>query len=78
MSKQVYNTRGKKIETIKEILCSKVANRRVDISYRIARLQESLDYELFLKDKNEREISYLEKFIERKEKIKNENTQVDI
>ena len=68
MAKQVYNTRGMTIENIKAALRFRVENWSFDIRDRISSLRESLDYELCQKDKIEREISYLEKFIARKEK----------
>ena len=68
MTKQIYNTRGLTIEDIKHILHNKVDYGRVDILLRISILQESLNYEFSRQKKIEQEISYLEKFIARKEK----------
>ena len=68
MAKQIFNTRGMTIEEIKECLRAKIQNSRPNVQSRISRLQESLDYHLYLKGQNEEEISYLEKFIARKEK----------
>ena len=67
MTKQIYNTRGMTLEEIKEVLRVKVGIPPV-LRRRIVRLQESLDCVLSLKDEYEQEISYLEKFIARKEK----------
>jgi len=69
MTKQVVNTRGMKIEDVKECLRARIQNR--DLMFEVeTRMQKLLDYHLYLKDQNEREINYLEKFIARKESKK--------
>jgi hypothetical protein len=77
MAKQPFNTRGRTQNELKEALRSKTQYARPNIAYRISRLQESLDYELFLKSVNEKEISYLEKFIAKKEQKTNDSKNDD-
>ena len=68
MTKQVVNTRGKKIEDIKECLRARIENAIPNVQRTISLLRASLDYQLLLKEKNEQEISYLEKLIAKKER----------
>jgi len=68
MTKQVYNTKGKTLDKIREVLEDRIKYRKVVIQYQIDRSKKILDDWLCLKEKSEKEISYLQEFLAKKEK----------
>jgi len=70
MVKQIYNTRGMILAQLKAVLDSKKKHDRPFIDEWIETLKSKLDHGLHIRQMNDQQITYLEKFIARKEKAK--------
>jgi len=71
MAKQIYNTRGWSLEQLKEILMSKKGNATTHYRNRMSRLKKDMEYLERQIIQNNQEIEYLEKYIKKKEGVKN-------
>ncbi len=68
MARQIYNTSGKTLNEIRQILEEKKRRNRQFWQGRIELSRQNIDRQIYYQQRNEQEIVYLEKFVTRKEK----------